>query len=1405
MPTSMRAILKIALALVLAFLSVREATAAPRLEPTSVPDPLKPWTGWVLQGKEGALCPQLNGSTDQTRCAWPARLVLALDDHGGRFTQTWHVDAPSWVSLPGNEKRWPQDVKIGAKRAVVAPRSGAPSVFLEKGDFTITGVLLWDSLPESLQVPAETGLLSLSVRGSAVEQPTRDAKGTVWLHKAASAEEGERLEFVVHRKLTDDVPLALVTRIVLNVAGKNREVVLGKALPAGFIPTSLDSPLPSRLEPDTRLRIQVRPGTWTIELHSRSEGPTSDLKRPTPEGPWREGDEVWVFEARPTLRLSAVEGVSAIDPQQTTLPDSWRVFPAYPMRLSDTLKLVEKRRGDADPPPDHLSLVRTMWLDFDGRGYTASDVLTGTLSRASRLEMAPPTVLGRVAIGGKDQFITHLDDASRTGVEVRQGDLHVTADSRVTGNVGDVPAVGWNHDFYEVAGTLHLPPGWRLFHASGVDEVPGTWLKHWTLLEIFLALVLSLAVFRLYGALWGVVALVTFVLAFPEADSPKWVWISVLALEALTRVLPAGRVANAAGYARYLAIVVLALLAIPFLVQHVREGMYPALSRESMLDDGGGSFDGRMLGAKQADERPSAGSPESSTVNAPPAAATQAVPAAGDVPSEVEDGKEVIGNAKQRAPLNLGQSYQGSSKSQSRQFNAEVYDPNAMVQTGPGRPAWRWTDVPLKWSGPVERSQRLRLLLLSPPMNFILALVRAALIVALVLRTIPWNNLRKKVRLAGAVTGLALLMIPSAAHAEIPNKEVLKELEERLLAKPECAPNCASSSRAVIDAQKGTLRVRIEFDATSQTAVPLPGSAAQWAPSLVLLDGKPAKGLVRTTDGTLWLLLEAGSHQVAMEGTMSDRESIQLAFPLKPHRVSATTDGWTIEGLHEDGLVDENVQLTRVRSRETAAGSALQPGNLPPFVRVERTLLIALNWQVETRIVRVTPPGSAVVLEVPLLRGESVTTADVRIVSGKALVNMGPQVSEVSWRSVLDEKSPLVLSAPKTTSWIEMWRLDMSPVWHATLSGIAVVHPDKGVNVPSWRPWPGESVTIDVARPDGVPGQTLTLDSTHLVVRPGLRATDATLDVSLRSSRGAQHAMTLPEGAELESVSINGVTQPIRQEGRKVTLPLVPGTQKISLVWRDAAGIRAVYHAPTIDLGVPSVNTTTQIDVSDARWLLFLGGPRLGPAVLFWSLLLVLLVVAGLLGKIPWTPLATWQWMLLTVGLSQIPIAAAAIVVGWLVVLGWRKENAAATLSPVAFNARQLFVAFATLLALCILVVAVHQGLLGHPDMQIRGNGSSASSLRWYSDRSEAEPASPWIVSVPLLAYRGTMLAWALWLALSILQWLKWGWGAFSSGGLWKTRPRKVSVWAPPPDPPQGAPLPPEAGPAPPGAAGPKE
>jgi hypothetical protein len=190
------------------------------------------------------------------------------------------------------------------------------------------------------------------------------------------------------------------------------------------------------------------------------------------------------------------------------------------------------------------------------------------------------------------------------------------------------------------------------------------------------------------------------------------------------------------------------------------------------------------------------------------------------------------------------------------------------------------------------------------------------------------------------------------------------------------------------------------------------------------------------------------------------------------------------------------------------------------------------------------------------------------------------------------------------------------------------------------------------------------------------------------------------------------------------------------------------------------------------RWVLFVNGPRLGPAVLFWSLLVVVLLLSVGLGEWQFTPMTAVSWLLLFVGLSQVPVWMGAIVVTWFVVLAWRRRDVP-RLRPGAFDAAQLLVVAWTIAALIVLFVAIHHGLLGSPEMQVQGNGSSATSLTWYADRAPGVLPVVSVISLRLLIYRLAMLAWALWLAASIIRWLRWAWDAFTEGGAWRTMPKK--------------------------------
>ncbi|MEO8602554.1 MAG: hypothetical protein ABI629_08265 [bacterium] len=1341
-----------ALCLAFAFLALATAAVAAPLRREDVPAPLQPWVDWALHGDETALCATLLGDAEQQPCSWPSRLTLTLDEHGGSFAQQWDVQRDLWLPLPGGAKPWPQEVAVDGAPAVVIAQGGAPFVWLTRGEHTVGGRFSWDRLPEMLPVPAQTGLIELTLRGAAVAFPERDADGRLWLQRREEAtDDASRIGVIVHRLVDDDVPLLLDTRIQLEVSGKGREVLLGPALPSGFVPMALDSPLPARLEADGRLRMQVRAGRWALRLLARHDGPAPTLSPPTPSDTWA-ASEVWVFQAHLDLRLVTIEGADAVDPQQTDLPAEWRSLPAYLMKPGATMQLVERRRGDSDAAPDQLSLERTLWLDFDGGGYTMHDRVSGSLTRAWRLDMAPPIVLGRVAVDGADQFITRLSADAPAGVEIRAGGLRLDADSRLDGAQRIIPAVGWAHDFQSVAGQLQLPPGWRLLHAAGVDQARPTWVATWTLLDLFIVLIAALATGRLFGWAWGALALCAIGLSYTESRAPQMVWLAVLAAEALVRVVPDGAARRGVVLLRLGTLAALVLIVPPFLVLQMRQAIYPALEYPSMSMEV--APDGALGGmaASGATERMRAlGYPADEAAQAP------------------DEGRMRDAVSAKRAPLFAARSYEYAA-----------VDPSSVVQTGPGLPGWQWNAVTLEWSGPVDQGQDLHLYLLSPAINLGLAVLRVLLLALLVARLLcpRFGGRRGAAPLTVALLA-ALIGHSGPARADFPSDEMLNELRTRLLEAPACQPNCAALPRLRLEADGQSLRLRLQLDAAAATAVPLPGQAQHWLPHTVIVDGQPATAL-QLRDGALWLRLDAGRHDVALDGPLPQRDTVQILLPMSPGLVETQISGWTLEGVHADGVADASLQLSRLAPADGQPNAPLQANQLPPFARIERTLHLGLTWQVQTRVVRLTPPDAALVLAVPLLAGESVTTAEVRVADGKAQINLPPQANEVSWESTLTQQSPIALHAADAVAWVEVWRLDASPIWHVEPSGIAAVQRPDVAAPPQreWRPWPGESVTLNVVRPEGVPGQTLTIDQSELEVLPGLRATDATLTLGLRSSRGAQHAITLPEGAELLSVSIGGKTQPIRQEGRAVVLPIDPGAQRVELRWRTAQGIAARFTSPAVDVGAPSVNAHLRVAVPANRWVLFVGGPRLGPAVLFWSLLPVLLLAALGLGRVRLTPLRTIDWLLLGIGLTQVPVAAAALVAGWLLGLGWRRERGAG-LEPRGFDLLQVLLVGWTAIALGVLFYAIQQGLLGQPEMQIAGNGSYGV-LRWYQDRCAAVLPQAWVISVPLLVYRLLMLVWALWLAQALLRWLRWGWGSFGSGGYWRPLRRKLAAVVPP-------------------------
>lgn len=1311
--------------------------SASALTRQEVPEPLTPWVDWVLEDDTTYQCPFLFHDFQAKRCSWPGSLNLSLQARGGTFNISWTVYRQDWIELPGDSQHWPQRVSIAKQAVAVIERNGKPAVQLPAGQYQISGEFFWDEWPESLAIPDSIGLVGLSVDGKQVASPVIK-QGELWFDSAAEqpVDEQDRLDVQVFRQIIDDVPLQVVSHLELEVSGTAREISLPHALLTDFIPVALDSPLPAKIENDGRLSVQVRPGRWSIEIHARHPQPLEKLDFAIADSDWP-ASEVWVFQAMPALRLVEIDKLAAIDGSQTNLPDKWRHLPAYQVKQGDSMVFKLIRRGDPEPEPNQLTLMRKLWLDFDGGGYTVSDRIAGKMTREWRLNSMPETRLGQVQLNGQNQLITQLADG-RQGVEVRRGALQLNADSRVTGSIAELSVTGWQQRFRQVQAELHLPPAWRVLAVSGVDNVPDSWLTRWTLLDLFLVLIAALAVGRLWNWPWGVFALGSLMLIWHEADAPHLIWLHILAALALIKVLPDNRFsAWVKGY-RNVCFVLLLGIVIPFMIDQIRIGIYPQLEQ-----------------SWQPVAAPTY--PASANVDSAQLMEMEAAPA------------PVIAEKSEERMMKRAYSEPATSIAKPA-VDFDRIDPDANLQTGPGLPQWQWQQLHLSWNGAVDGDQRIRIWYLPPGATMLLHFIQALLAAVLSLRMFGMLNLRWKFSapVLSCVMALAMLSVPAeSAYADFPEQELLDQLKSRLQEAPQCLPACAQIPELNVTIDGLGVSVELQIHAQQNVAVPLPAKLEQWLPERVVVDGKDNPALIRQDDDSLWLALTSGVHKVVLSGRHPPQDRFSLPFVLPPQRTLLKAEGWRVEGLYENGKVGPQLEFTRLEKR---TARTLQQNSLPSFLRIERTLHLALDWRVTTRVQRLANGDSPIVLELPLMPGEVVTTPDIRVKNNKVLVNMAAGQSEMEWQSLLEKSERIELQAADTPQWTEVWRADVSPTWHIQTSGIAVIHhqDSQGVWLPEWRPWAGEKVQFDISRPPAVPGSTLTIEKSQLTIKPGKRSEDGELKLDIRSSKGGQHAIVLPERAVLQNVTIDGVSQPIRQKAETVTLPIKPGTQHVALGWQSPETERSLLSTPRVNIGIDSVNSHIQVISGQDRWILFTWGPKLGPAVLIWGLLIVLAISALGLAKIGWTPLSYGQWLLLLIGLSQIDIAAAFLVVGWLLALDWRAGHELQ--QRLSFNLVQIGLVVLTIASLSLLFVAVEQGLLGTPDMQIAGNQSTAFDLNWYQDRSGAQLPEAMVFSLPLMVYRLLMLAWSLWMAVALLNWLRWGWGCFSSFGIWKNK-----------------------------------
>ena len=1382
-------------------------------EERDIPDSLKSWTAWALWDAKDVDSPSPYLDAKQAFHLWPSKLALEVDNTGGHFTMGVTAFGGTWVPLPGGGELWPNEVTANGAVVPVVEHQGRPAVKLVGGHYDLTGAFRWQGVPLRLAMPAEIGILSLTLNGQPVPSPMWDAQGLLWLKRDAATEQTDKdfLGVKMNSLLDDGIPLWLHTEIELVVAGKSREETLGMVLPEGWRLATVTSPVPVAVDDSGKMKAQVRAGKWTVELtafrldHPAQFGYAAESKPAAAE-------QLVAFHAQPDFRLVEISGLAAIDVSQTPFPEKWRANPVYRWDTSKPFRMDERMRGMGLQKPQGLQIDRELWLDEDGGGLTFRDRITGHMQQVWRLDAAVGQDLGSVRENGEGQLITRNPKNDARGVEIRDRELNLDATGRMTcgeeppraGWRGPwdgrfdrwiprlfqptLPASGWRTDADNLNVTLDLPPGWRLFALFGADSVGGDWLTAWTLLDLFLLLIFTLAVLRLWGFWAALLALLAFGLSYHEPGAPRYAWLALLVPLALLRVVPEGWGQRLLGTVKWFAVLSLILVLVPFLGKQIQQCLYPQL--ECLPSSSHAPYP-----TKHVDFSPGGG--------AGGAAPEQVQEREGFSPADLLPGSSVA-----------------TRKNPAVQANENLsYDTKARIQTGPGVPDWTWRRVKFRCNGPVTAGQVVKPVLIPPEVERELSLARVLLLIGLAAVLLNARRVRRAVfrkgnvrrsrtlfrnggKVVAAAVTLCFIAIPRAG-AQLPNKEMLDTLRARLTEKSDAYPTAADIPQVALTLWDRKLSMEVEIHTATRTAVPLPGRLPGWSPVTVKVDGQP-EATVRRDDGYLWVVLPAGVHRVTVEGLLADVTEWQWTYQLRPRRVSIDAPGWQINGVKPGGLPEAQVFFSRVR-QTTAGEASYDHPNLQSAIGVERQLELGLVWQVRTTVSRFSPVGTAVSLRVPLLPDENVLTSNAVLKDGFIEVRLGAQQKDYTWQSELPVVPSLKLATRAADTWIEHWTLVASPVWNIAISGLAPTFEAANAGlVPVWKPWPGENLKLEISRPDAIAGATVTVERGTHQIELGKRQRSSTLTLMLRCSLGEDFLVELPADAETTSLTSNGAAIPIRKHGNQIIVPLKPGAQEISLQWKSDHVLDFLAQAEPVRLAMESANITTTIRGFDDRWVLWTQGPLRGPAVRFWGVLLGSLLIAWILGRMTQSPLRSIEWMLLSIGLTQIPLPLALVVVAWLFFLVWRGSASFRRLPPSVHNLLQLFLVFLTVCALGIFIAIVREGLLGSPEMFIRGNDSSRTLLQWYEARCDGALPRPMCYSISIWWYRLMMLLWALWLAAALIRWLHRGWQQFSADGCFRSNPTSATLnmlsSPPPPLPPampEPAPVPQPEEPAP--------
>ncbi|MBV1909038.1 MAG: hypothetical protein KUG78_06920 [Kangiellaceae bacterium] len=1346
------------------------------LKGDDIPAELAEWKDWVKYQQEYRNCPQLNGSKTVAKtgylCGWPSELKLAVGTAGLEFSQHWRVIEESKIPLPGDKSHWPQSVSVNKVSAVVLEENGRPYILLAKGDYQLNGSILWHKQPESFVIPEQVALVEMQVDGKS--RAFIDRRGNrIWLGQTKPEQVKERdfLKVWVNRLIQDNHPMTMTVALELEVGGSGREQQLTQFDLGQYQLKSIHSELNARIDSLGNLLVQLKPGSYELQLEFKINQFPSQLTFSELGEHWPQ-QEIWVYKDNQRLRSTQVVKASPIDSGQG-LKDQWRQLPHFVVNAGDTFEIVQRHRGISHGS-DSLSLNREMWLSFDHSTYYFFDAIDGTKSKDWRVNTIRNYQLNQLSNHGEQRLITY-DEQQRTGAEIRTPQLAIEASGEVAAE-NMHHASGWDIQFANTSIKLNIPPGRKVIAITGADNSSGDWINQWNLIDLFFILITLALVFKSFGLLPSIFALVTLVLSYHERNMPMFLWFNLAVALSLSAHISRAKLIKPLSLYKWASVGLLLLTLLPFLAEQIRFTLYPQLEID------------KHISAQYSYDSFSGYSYNETADEAPPVEMKR---------QKVRSNKPKIGFTDEE---NNRITVTGSRVKRSELDSS--YEQGAIIQAGKGKPDWQWQQVNYGWNGPVTGSEAVGIILMS---ENTVRLTRIFIILFSALWLI--SVLNKNSKLTGGLSKLlgksskasssavlialcsGLALIPEARAADYPDPQLLKQLNQRLYPKAMCSPDCVTNSMTRLSINGEQLTLEMSLHSGDELATVLPHSS-DWKIDQVSINDRIVRHLWRNKVGS-WVLLNKGLNRLKLVATLKNKNDLMLRFVEKPKQFESNLNGWELTGVNNGHLQTDSIQLTKdaktLQANRLVAQQKGQPVALEQSIKdlllVTRRFSFGSQWRLDTLVERRAPLQATITAQLALYPFEQPITKSDQMVDRIMKISIPRNSQSYSWESSLSgesglsaesslsEHSEFELTALDDAGINESWQILVYPNWNIKIDGIPAVAPRDASGDDFWVyeyfPRANESIKFSISKPKSTEGKAVAITKVQQTHQVSKRKTTTHLNIDYKATRAESLQLKIAE-AELKSVIHDGQTINLGAVEGIVSIGLKPGTHQLKLLLESTRPISFDSKTNEILLSQPFANLSTQVNLPGNRWLLSARGPGYGPAIVYWGELIFFLLLAFGLSRLSFSPLNYAQWLILGLGMSTYSWPALSGVAIWLLASEWKRHN------QRIGNKFKISVSWLTLIstimAVAALIFAIPHGLLESPNMGVMGNNSFGNTLNWFLDLGNDSLGLFTLYSLPLWAYKGLMLLWATWLSVSLIRWLGWIWNDLADAPFRKPR-----------------------------------